>query len=73
MKIMTWTQNFTPIAGSLGLSALVALIPTLYFFWALTIKRMKGVYAGLSTLLISIIVAVFAYQMPTSMAVMSAA
>lgn len=68
---MTWTQVFTPVGESLGISALVALIPILYFFWALAIKRMKGHMAGVTTLLIAILVAVLAYGMPASMAVMA--
>jgi lactate permease len=69
---MTFTQNFTAVGDSLLWSALVALIPILYFFWALAIKRMKGYIAGLTTLLIAILVAVFFYKMPAGMAVMSA-
>jgi lactate permease len=69
---MSFTQNFTAVGDSLLLSALVALIPILYFFWALAIKRMKGYIAGLTTLLVAIIVAVFFFDMPAGMAVMSA-
>jgi lactate permease len=69
---MTWTQVFNPVGGSIGLSALVAVIPILYFFWALAIKKMKGHIAGLTTLILAILVAVIAYGMPTGMAVMSA-
>ena len=54
---MTWTQNFTPIIDNLVVSSLVALIPIIYFFWALTIKRMKGYIAGLTTLLVALAVA----------------
>lgn len=69
---MTWTQVFNPVGGSIGLSALVAIIPILYFFWALAIKKMKGHIAGLSTLILALLVAIFAYGMPAGMAVMSA-
>lgn len=69
---MTFTQNFTAVGDSLLWSAVVALIPILYFFWALAIKRMKGYIAGLTTLLIAILIAVFFYKMPAGMAVMSA-
>ncbi|MGK5508455.1 L-lactate permease [Brevibacillus formosus] len=68
---MTWTQVFTPVGGSLGISSLVALIPILYFFWALAIKRMKGYMAGLTTLLMVILVAVLVYRMPAGIAIMS--
>ncbi|WP_374721446.1 L-lactate permease [Peribacillus tepidiphilus] len=69
---MTWTQNFTPVMDNLYVSALVALIPILYFFWALAIKRMKGYVAGLTTLLVALLVAIFAYGMPAGKAIMSA-
>lgn len=69
---MTFTQNFTAVGNSLALSALVALVPILYFFWALAVKRMKGYLAGLTTLLIALILAVVAFKMPAQMAVMSA-
>jgi lactate permease len=68
---LTWTQNFTPISHSLYFSALVALIPILYFFWALAIKRMKGYIAGLSTLFVALLVAVVAFKMPVEKAIMS--
>lgn len=69
---MTFTQNFTAVGDNLGLTALVALIPILYFFWALAVKRMKGYMAGLTTLLIALVLAVVAFGMPTQMALMSA-
>lgn len=69
---MTWTQVYTPIMDNLFGSAIVALIPILYFFWALAIKKMKGYLAGLTTLLVALIIAVFVYGMPASTALMSA-
>ncbi|MCL6587354.1 MAG: lactate permease LctP family transporter [Anoxybacillus sp.] len=66
-----WKQDFTPVADQLALSAVVALIPILYFFWALAVKRMKGYMAGLTTLAIALVVAVIAYKIPLGMAVMS--
>lgn len=70
--MMTWSQMFSPVGGSLGLSALVALIPILYFFWALAVKRMKGHVAGSTTLLVAVLIAILVYGMPVGMAVMSA-
>ncbi|KDE50238.1 MULTISPECIES: L-lactate permease [Geobacillus] len=66
-----WKQDFTPVADQLWLSAIVALIPILYFFWALAVKRMKGHIAGLTTLLLAVVLAVIAYRMPAGKAVMS--
>ncbi|QPR69844.1 L-lactate permease [Lysinibacillus macroides] len=69
---LTFTQNFTAVGGSLAWSAVVAVVPILYFFWALAIKKMKGYMAGLTTLLVSLLLAVFAFKVPTATAVMSA-
>ena len=69
---MKFTQNFEVVGGSLVLTAAVALIPILFFFWALAIKRMKGYIAGLSTLAIALVVAILFYKMPAGLAVMSA-
>ncbi|WP_409305090.1 L-lactate permease [Peribacillus sp. SCS-155] len=69
---MTFTQSFTAVGDNLWLSALVAVVPILYFFWALAVKRMKGYIAGLTTLLLALVLAVVAFGMPASMAVMSA-
>ncbi|MBU8877585.1 lactate permease LctP family transporter [Bacillus sp. FJAT-29790] len=68
----TFTQNFTAVGDNLALSAVVALIPILYFFWALAIKRMKGYIAGITTLLIAMVIAVVAFKMPANMVFMSA-
>ncbi len=72
MLVMTWTQQFTPVGNSVIWSSLIALIPILYFFWALAIKRMKGYMAGITTLLVALAVAMLAYKMPAGMAFMSA-
>ncbi|MCY8046880.1 L-lactate permease LutP [Bacillus haynesii] len=69
---MGWTQDYIPLGNSLLLSSLAALIPILYFLWALAIKRMKGHTAGVTTLLIALVLAVFVYGMPAHQAVMSA-
>ncbi|UII57158.1 lactate permease LctP family transporter [Cytobacillus spongiae] len=69
---MTFTPDFTAVGDHLLLSAAVALIPIIYFFWALAVKRMKGYLAGLSTLGIALVIAVIAFKMPVGMAVMSA-
>lgn len=71
-KKMSFTQNFTAVADSLGWSALVATIPIIYFFWALAIKKMKGYIAGLTTLILALIVATIAFQVPVATALASA-
>ncbi|MEK5231682.1 L-lactate permease [Lysinibacillus sp. FSL K6-0232] len=67
-----FTQDFTAVGGSLAWSAVVAIVPILYFFWALAIKKMKGYMAGLTTLLVSLVLAIFAFKVPAATAVMSA-
>ena len=69
---MSFTQNFTAVADSLGWSALVATIPILYFFWALAIKKMKGYIAGLTTLILALVIAILAFNVPITTAVASA-
>lgn len=69
---MTYTQDFTALGDSLALTAIVAVIPILYFFWALAIKKMKGHVAGSTTLLLALILAVLVYKMPVGTAIMSA-
>lgn len=68
---MPFQQNFTAVGDSLALTAIVALIPILYFFWALAIKKMKGYIAGLTTLLIALVLAIVAFKVPVGTAVMS--
>ncbi|MDZ3995328.1 lactate permease LctP family transporter [Pseudomonas sp. Teo4] len=65
--MQTWQQLYTPL-GSLGLSALAAVIPIVFFFLALAVFRLKGHVAGSITLALSILVAIFAFQMPADMA-----
>ena len=68
----TWIQNYSAVGGSLYLTAAVALLPIVFFFVALTVLKLKGYVAGFFTLLISLLVAIFAYGMPVGMAVSSA-
>lgn len=69
--MQTWQQLYSPL-GSLGLSALAAVIPIVFFFFALAVFRMKGHVAGSITLGLSILVAIFAFHMPADMALAAA-
>ena len=71
-EFMTFTQNFTAVGDNLALSAIVAVIPILYFFWALAIKRMRGHVAGITTLLLALLLSVIAFNMSVGMSMMSA-
>ncbi len=66
-----WQQNYDP-AGNIWLSALVALIPIVFFFLALTKLRLKGHQAGTVTVLLALGVALLFYKMPVSAALASA-
>ncbi|AMR05258.1 MULTISPECIES: L-lactate permease [Bacillus] len=63
----TWTQVYDPF-GNIWISAAVALIPIIFFFLALAVFRMKGYVAGFITVVLTVLVALFAYKMPFKMA-----
>src|SRR5215471_15895904 len=67
---MHWAQVVNPL-NSLLLSALVGVIPIIFIFWALIIKKMKGHFASLFAVIISIIIAVTIYGMPIKLALLS--
>lgn len=66
-----WSQNYDP-AGNVWVSALVALIPIIFFFLALTKLRMKGYIAGTITVALALAVALLFYRMPVASALASA-
>jgi len=59
-----WQQNYTPVAGSLGWSALAAAIPIFVLLYLLGVRRRPAWIAGVSGLAAAAAVAVFAYGMP---------
>ncbi|WP_339062660.1 lactate permease LctP family transporter [Tepidibacillus marianensis] len=65
-----WRQVYDP-TNSIYLSALITIIPILYFLWALAIKRMKGHFAGLTTVALAIVISIVAYGMPVKLALLS--
>ena len=65
-----WTQVYDPM-NSILVSALVSAIPMIYYLWALAIKRMKGHIAGITTVLLSVIIAIFVYKMPVNLALLT--
>jgi lactate permease len=62
-----WTQNYTPLNGSLGLSALVAALPVFVLLYLIGIKRKPAWVSALSGLGASIVVALLVYRMPAGM------
>jgi lactate permease len=65
-------QDLTPVANSLTLSALIALLPLLTIFVMLGGLRTKAHVAGLTALAVAILVAILAYGMPAKLALLSA-
>ncbi len=67
---MEWKQIIDPL-HSLPFSSLVAVIPIVFIFWALIIKKMKGYQASIAATIIAMLVAVFVYRMPVTLAILS--
>lgn len=65
---MSWTQNYTPIHGSLLLSALVALVPVVVLLGLLAFAHARAHRAALVGVGAVLFIAVVAYQMPVSLA-----
>ncbi len=59
-----WTQNYTPISGSLWLSALVASVPVFVLLFLIGVKRKPAWVSALFGLGAAIVVALFVYGMP---------
>ncbi len=70
--LQTWQQIYDPMSN-IWLSSIVALIPIVFFFLALTIFRLKGSVAGTITVVLALLVSLFAYGMPAQMAFASLA
>lgn len=69
--IMNWTQITDPF-NNLVFSALVAVIPIIFLFWALIIKKMKGYLASIFATVVALLIAVLVYGMPADLALLSA-
>jgi lactate permease len=69
---MIWKQLIDPF-NNIFLSALVAVLPIAFIFWALIIKKMKGYKASLITVAIALAIAIGIYKMPVKLALLSTA
>ena len=67
-----FTQVLQPVADNIYISALVALIPIVYYLVALAGFKMKGWLTGLTTLIIAIVVAFVGFKLPISFGSMAA-
>jgi len=70
--MQVWQQNYDPL-NNLWLSSLVAVIPIVFFFFALIKLKLKGYQAGTATVVIALLVALFLYGMPLGQALASVA
>jgi lactate permease len=69
---MNWNQITDPF-NNLVLSALIAVLPIAFIFWALIVKKMKGYKASIIAVALAIIIAIFIYGMPAKLALLSTA
>ncbi len=69
---MNWQQAIDPF-NNIVLSALLAVVPILFIFWALIIQKMKGYQASLLATILAILIAITAYGMPVKLALLSTA
>ena len=68
-----YTQDFDPIAGSLGLTAIIAALPILTLIFLLGGIKMRAEWAALVALGTALVVATAVYGMPVEQAALSAA
>src|SRR6476646_8126627 len=68
----TWTQGYNPL-GALWLSALVAVLPIVFFFVTLAVLRWRAHFAGLGTIVVTIVIAIVVYGMPAGLALRATA
>lgn len=62
-----WLQQYDPF-GNEFISAVIAVLPIIFFFLALTLFKLKGILAAFLTLCISLLVAVLFFDMPIAKA-----
>jgi lactate permease len=67
-----YTQDFDPVSGSLGLSAIFAVLPLITLFVLLGGLKMKAQWAALIALGVSMLVAMIVYGMPVGQTALSA-
>src|SRR5215211_3461771 len=68
---MPWQHNYEPIAGSLGMSAVVAAIPIIVLFLMLGALRKPAWMSAVTALASALLVALGVYGMPLQLALLS--
>ena len=69
---MTWSQNYTPLVDSIGLSALVAAVPVVTLLALLAFWHVRAHLAALVGLLAAAGIAIIVYGMPAKLTLASA-
>jgi lactate permease len=67
-----YTQNFDPVSGSLGLTAIFAVLPLVTLFVLLGGLKWKAQWAALTALGVCMLVAIIVYGMPVGQTALSA-
>jgi lactate permease len=70
--VEVWTQIYNPL-GIFWLSAIVAVLPIVFFFVTLAVLRWQGYLAGLGTIVLTLIIALTVYGMPAGLALRATA
>ncbi|WP_130834172.1 L-lactate permease [[Erwinia] mediterraneensis] len=68
--MQVWQQNYDPL-NNIWLSSLIAVIPIVFFFFALIKLKLKGYQAGTITVVLALLVALLLYGMPVGQALAS--
>jgi lactate permease len=69
---MPWSQNYAPIGGSIGASALVATLPIVTLLGLLAFFHVRAQLAALASLFVAVVIAIYVYHMPFSLTVAAA-
>ena len=68
---MTWSQNYAPL-GSVGVSALVAVLPVVTLLGLLAFWHVRAHFAALAGLCVAALIAITVYRMPPQLALAAA-
>ena len=75
MSSLLIAQSFTPsttaVAGNVFLTAIVGLLPLVVFFVLMGVFKVATHWCSIISLVLSLLIAVFAFQMPVGMAVLA--
>lgn len=62
-----FVDTFNPFDNVL-LSSIVAAVPIVLFLLCLTIFKMKGIYASITTVVVTVIIAIVFFKLPANIA-----